>query len=114
MASIVLKFTDETDPQSDLVPNPSNLVSHFDFPAFTAHLSKSLPTYARPIFLRIRTKEHEKTSTMKFQKFKYVKQSYNYQECEAEGDVVFVWDKQKWTRVDEGIMKGIEEGIYRW
>ncbi|KAJ3410317.1 cystathionine beta-lyase [Chytridiales sp. JEL 0842] len=84
MASIVLKEQDHKD---------------FKFAEFSAHLSQSLPVYARPLFLRIRDTEHEKTSTLKFQKFKYVQQGFDPAKCE--GDVVYMFDKKEWVVVDE-------------
>jgi len=45
----------------------------FDFDSFYVYLTNSLPRYARPMFLRIKRqgKKNMKTSTLKYQKFRY-------------------------------------------
>lgn len=41
------------------------------------HLKANLPAYARPLFLRVRDRENDKTSTFKFQKHVYAAQGFN-------------------------------------
>ncbi|KAI8850977.1 hypothetical protein BC829DRAFT_388188 [Chytridium lagenaria] len=86
--------------------------STFPFANFTEYISARLPTYARPLFVRIRTKEHEKTSTIKFQKFKYVEQGFVPEKCE--GDEVWIWDAARavWVRVNEEEVAKIQAGGY--
>ncbi|KAJ3214482.1 hypothetical protein HDU67_001614 [Dinochytrium kinnereticum] len=85
----------------------------FAFEEFTKLVTKSLPSYARPLFLRFRNKEHEKTSTIKFQKFKYVEQGFDPVKCE--GDEIWLWDASlaKWTHVDASIVGKISSGFER-
>jgi acyl-CoA synthetase (AMP-forming)/AMP-acid ligase II len=48
----------------------------FDFAAFTAHVARELPKYARPIFLRLLT-DMRVTSTLKHQKADYRREGYD-------------------------------------
>lgn len=43
------------------------------------YVTEHLPSYARPLFLRVKSngEENDKTSTLKFQKFKYVKEGFD-------------------------------------
>jgi fatty-acyl-CoA synthase len=50
--------------------------NEFDFIAFRQHLVKSLPEYARPLFVRIRS-QLEMTATFKPKKQTLVSQGYN-------------------------------------
>ncbi|KAJ3197175.1 hypothetical protein HK101_005454, partial [Irineochytrium annulatum] len=104
--------TDGRAGMASIVLPPDLTVDSFDLPTFTSHLSARLPTYARPLFLRFRDKEHEKTSTIKFQKFKYVQQGFDPDKCE--GDCVWMWDGKTWSEVDAAVRKGVEDGRYRF
>ncbi|KAJ3105766.1 hypothetical protein HDU97_007586 [Phlyctochytrium planicorne] len=92
---------------------PEDAPQEFPFAEFTQYVSKRLPNYARPLFVRIRTKEHEKTSTIKFQKFKYVQQGYNPLECE--GDRIWFWDASSasWTLVTTQVKEDIDRNKYK-
>ncbi|KAJ3112287.1 hypothetical protein HDU96_004731 [Phlyctochytrium bullatum] len=72
-----------------------------------AYVDSKLPTYARPLFLRLRTEEHEKTSTIKFQKFKYVNQGYDPAKCE--GDEIWYLDpsQHKYVKMDSAALEKI-------
>ncbi|KAJ3085019.1 hypothetical protein HK102_000397 [Quaeritorhiza haematococci] len=124
----------------------SKTTSTFDWASFTTHI-QALPTYARPLLIRLRhstadamacssptgttapsstatdkkSKEFDKTSTLKFQKFKYVQQGFDPEKCE--GDEVWMWDvkasapgggKGWWVQVDAGVLAGIQGGKYRF
>ena len=52
-------------------------LSMFNFQALFDFATQHLPSYARPLFLRVRTSENSKTSTFKFQKQEYMRQGFN-------------------------------------
>ncbi|KAJ3330732.1 hypothetical protein HDU76_004994 [Blyttiomyces sp. JEL0837] len=106
--------TDGRAGMASILLDPDLSVDNFNFTQFTQHLAKKLPTYARPLSLRFRSTEHEKTSTMKFQKFKYAQQGYDPSKCD--GDIVFVWNavQQTWVKVGGDVLDKIANGHFRF
>ncbi|KAI8917325.1 hypothetical protein BC831DRAFT_516559 [Entophlyctis helioformis] len=98
---------------ASIVLDPSTPPSAFDLAKFTAHLEQ-LPTYARPIFIRLRQREHEKTSTLKFQKFQYVQQGYDPQRTEGDAVYVFWPTSRSWEAVDEQVVARLAAGDVRF
>ncbi|KAJ3129623.1 hypothetical protein HK098_000774 [Nowakowskiella sp. JEL0407] len=116
---------------TDNIPTLSNteLPIVFDFNRFTRHMDKNLPTYARPIFIRFRRTENDKTATLKFQKFKYVQDSFDPDKCG--GDLVW-FNRSKvdhlnqdadvpagtrmagWLPVDKKVIEDIKKGLYKF
>jgi fatty-acyl-CoA synthase len=82
----------------------------FDLAAFREHLS-SLPHYARPLFLRIRT-QIETTGTLKYTKNDLVRQGYN---PAATDDVLYFNHArhQAFVRLDQELYDGIQAGEVR-
>uniref|UniRef100_A0A0G4I2U5 AMP-dependent synthetase/ligase domain-containing protein n=1 Tax=Chromera velia CCMP2878 TaxID=1169474 RepID=A0A0G4I2U5_9ALVE len=56
------------------------------------HCERTLPNYARPYFIRVRSTENEKTGTLKFQKFRYVKDGFDPSLVSPSGDLLFFDD----------------------
>ena len=111
---------------ASLVLPSSNFPPNFDFLNLSSLLRLRLPSYARPIFLRFRMAEHDKTSTLKLIKVKYVRQGYQYLKIEEEGDQVWFWpdykkddpcqvgnNENEWIRVNESIFQEIESGQFK-
>lgn len=88
----------------------------FNLKAFAEYVSANLPAYARPVFVRLRQDENEKTSTFKFQKSKYVLESFDLEHCSP--DDVYVWQRQgdggTYIQLDKSIMSSIQQGQYRF
>lgn len=82
-----------------------------DFEDFTRRVNQ-LAKYARPLFVRIRTKEHEKTSTLKFHKYVYANQGFDYRNMD--GDCVFMANNGKWDQLNEEIVENIQKGKYKF
>lgn len=51
--------------------------AEFDLHSFYKFVFQKLPSYAVPIFLRVRISENAKTATFKFLKHEYSRQSFN-------------------------------------
>ncbi len=66
-----------------LLPN-----AEFDGKALAAHVDTQLPTYARPIFIRVQP-DAETTGTFKYRKVELVKEGYDLSKVDAE-DTVYV------------------------
>jgi fatty-acyl-CoA synthase len=81
---------------------------NFDLAQFHKHLAKSLPDYARPLFLRIRG-EMEVTSTFKMKKIDFVEQGFDpgittdpiYFDDAAAGTFVRI-DRTLYDRISDG------------
>ncbi|KAI9205492.1 uncharacterized protein BJ171DRAFT_500622 [Polychytrium aggregatum] len=85
----------------------------FDFGGFARHLSESLPSYAHPVFLRFRESENEKTSTLKFQKFKYSQEGFDFRKFAGPGqDRVYMLEtaRRSFIPVDNAVLERIEQG----
>jgi fatty-acyl-CoA synthase len=83
----------------------------FDLAAFHAHLARSLPDYARPLFLRIRG-EMDVTSTFKQKKIDYVKQGFD---PGATADPIFFDDPaaKGFVRIDRALHDRVRDGAVR-
>ena len=66
--------------------------SELDTRAFFAFATEQLPTYARPLFLRIRTQENEKTATLKYKKYSYSVQGFDPSNPELGSDRLYFCD----------------------
>jgi fatty-acyl-CoA synthase len=83
----------------------------FDLAALWRHLEASLPTYARPVFLRIRA-ELETTATFKHKKDELVRTGYD---PGATKDAIWYNDSQRqaYVRVDAALFQRIQVGQVR-
>jgi fatty-acyl-CoA synthase len=82
-----------------------------DFSEFRRHLARRLPSYARPLFLRLKDRI-EITATFKHRKFDLVRDGFDPGAC---GDAVFFDDpaQQAFVRVDNALYEGIAAGKVR-
>ena len=80
----------------------------FDVEALRAHLINRLPTYARPLFLRIRS-EMEVTGTFKYTKTDLARQGYD---PSATADVLYFNhpERQAFVRIDKALYDRIQAG----
>jgi fatty-acyl-CoA synthase len=83
----------------------------FDLAAFRKHIEASLPDYARPLFLRIRS-EMEVTSTFKQRKVDFVAQGFD---PAATPDPIYFDDPSAKTlvRMDRALFERIRDGAIR-
>jgi len=83
----------------------------FDLAALRRHLEGSLPAYARPVFLRVRT-ELDTTATFKHQKNELVGAGYD---PTTTGDVIYFNDVQRgaFVRLDRALFEAIQSGNVR-
>ncbi|KAI8814851.1 hypothetical protein BJ742DRAFT_192100 [Cladochytrium replicatum] len=106
---------------ASIVLSPAVTTSTFDFASLTRHIEQNLPTYARPIFVRLRSEEIEKTSTLKFQKFAYASEGYDPTKVV---DPVFCYvsptqgktskGESGWVRVENNLLNDIQHGLIRF
>jgi fatty-acyl-CoA synthase len=84
----------------------------FHLAAFRDHLANRLPTYARPLFLRI-TRRLDMTGTFKHSKNDLARQAYNPGATE---DPLYVSDPDTgaWLRIDCAVYRTIQSGGFRW
>ena len=82
-----------------------------DFTAFRDHLAATLPSYARPLFLRFMP-AIEVTATFKHKKSELMRQGCNPAET---ADPIYFDDlhRQAFVRVDEALFAGIQAGLLR-
>ncbi len=82
-----------------------------DFSEFRRHLALRLPSYARPLFLRLKDRI-EITATFKHRKLDLVREGFDPGAC---GDAVFFDDpaQQAFVRVDSALYEGIAAGKVR-
>jgi fatty-acyl-CoA synthase len=82
-----------------------------DLPALRRHLADSLPSYARPLFLRLR-REIEVTSTFKHKKADLAREGYD---PSIAGDPIYFDDPehQAFVRVDAALRERIDRGQMR-
>ena len=74
---------------------------------FWKKISEELPTYARPIFLRL-TNEIAKTGTFKFKKTKLRRDAFNPSECARDEDILYFNPKeQKYLLLDQKAYENI-------
>jgi len=83
----------------------------FDLEALRAHLARSLPDYARPLFVRIRS-EMDVTSTFKQKKIDFVEQGFD---PAATADPVYFDDPaaKSFVRIDGALHTRIRDGQVR-
>lgn len=80
-----------------------------DLDAFHEHLCKRLPSYARPVFLRIR-KEADLTGTFKYSKIELAREGYNPRLC---GDELYFDRDGEFVLLDSELHAHIESGEFR-
>jgi fatty-acyl-CoA synthase len=85
---------------------------NLDLAGFRRHLINSLPPYARPLFLRVRT-NMDLTGTFKYAKADLVRQGFN---PAASNDVVYLDDLESgaFTRLDQAVYERIQLGSIRF
>jgi fatty-acyl-CoA synthase len=83
----------------------------FDLATLRRHVDASLPTYARPVFVRMRT-ELETTATFKHRKDELVRAGYDPDETE---DEIYFADPQRaeYVRIDQNLFARIRVGQVR-
>jgi len=82
-----------------------------DLAALRTHLIARLPVYARPLFLRLRSRM-ELTATFKYAKHEFVRQGYD---PAATTDVIYFNDpeRQAFVRLDKALYERIQTGQFR-
>ena len=82
-----------------------------DFAEFRAHLARSLPPYARPLFLRIQDRIAV-TTTFKYQKVELIRDGFDPR---ASGDAVYFDDPslRAYVRLDDALFDKIQAGDAR-
>jgi fatty-acyl-CoA synthase len=82
-----------------------------DLEAFRTHLISSLPSYARPLFLRIQT-ELQVTATFKHTKNDLVREGYD---PAATSDAIYLNDAERnaFVRIDNEVYERIQTGLIR-
>lgn len=83
-----------------------------DMSAFSAYVQKNLPSYARPVFLRVQPAQ-EVTGTFKMVKKDLVEQGFNLSEVDDPIFVLKPGDKS-YSRLDEGFLTEIQSGNARF
>jgi fatty-acyl-CoA synthase len=83
-----------------------------DLKALAAHLARSLPAYARPVFIRLRQAEAETTGTLKYRKVDLVRDGFDPMTI---SDPLFVADTENATYapVDQDMFRRISDGHVR-
>jgi fatty-acyl-CoA synthase len=71
-------------------------IESFDFGGMLSFLQHELPAYAIPLFLRVRSQESAKTSTLKFQKFEYQIEAFHLDQI-PDSDVIYYLSKGSHT-----------------
>lgn len=80
-----------------------------EWEGLTSALASQLPNYARPLFVRVRQTENEKTSTLKFQKFKYAKDGFDPSRMNHD-EVYVYWNASKsWIQVTSSVFDSIQK-----
>src|SRR2546425_7806145 len=82
-----------------------------DLAALRTHLIARLPRYARPLFLRLRSRM-DLTATFKYTKREFVRQGYD---PAATADVLYFSDpeRQAFVRLDQALYERIQSGQFR-
>jgi len=85
---------------------------NFDFDKFSEFVNDKIPSYAIPIFLRIK-KEFATTATDKIQKVKLKQEGFNVNEIE---DLIFILlpRTSKYVPLTKEIYDGIMAGKYKY
>ncbi|MCG8443363.1 MAG: long-chain-acyl-CoA synthetase, partial [Caulobacterales bacterium] len=85
-----------------------------DFKALYGHLTRELPDYARPVFLRVEREELANTTgTFKFSKMQLVKEGFD--PSAVGGDPLYVADTLSgcYVPLDDALYRRIREGEAR-
>jgi len=81
------------------------------------HVEEHLPVYARPAFLRMRSRENEKTATFKFQKFRFVEEGFDPTRVarSAPGDRLFYRDPraEAYVPLTDELVSALNGGLVR-
>jgi fatty-acyl-CoA synthase len=89
------------------------VASHeLDLAELRKHLGRRLPSYARPLFLRIRD-DAEVTSTFKYSKTELVRQGYDPAEC-SDPLYVDLVESEVFVELDKALFDRIQNGGIRW
>jgi fatty-acyl-CoA synthase len=85
---------------------------NLDLAGLRKHLARSLPAYARPVFLRIR-KAFDVTGTFKYSKTELIRQGYNPQ---ASGDALYFdsLEAEAFVQLDKELYDRIQSGGIRF
>ena len=107
---VVIQGTDGRAGMASLVPSVP--VPQFDFQGFCDHLHRALPSYAVPIFIRIKT-EFDTTDTHKIKKTDLKKEGFDLDQL---SDPVYVLlpGSNEYTPLTREIHEGIIQGQYRF
>ena len=97
----------------DAVLDAATLASLYD------HVASELPSYARPLFLRVRADENDKTATYKFQKYRYTLDGFD--PARTAPDAVYFADRYTdagrarptYTRMDADLYTAICAAAFR-
>jgi fatty-acyl-CoA synthase len=73
------------------------------------HLANCLPSYARPVFLRVRD-QADLTGTFKYSKTELVRQGYD---PDASSDQLYFDDAEKFVPLDKALYRHIQSGEFR-
>ena len=88
---------------------PSCAADDFDLDGFAAHVRESLPTYAMPLFLRLR-EDHEVTGTFKYRKVELKAEGFDPQACT---EPLFAWTGGRYQVLDAEVYQDIQAGSVR-
>jgi fatty-acyl-CoA synthase len=80
-----------------------------DLAAIRKHLVSCLPSYARPVFLRI-SSAADLTGTFKYSKTEFVRQSYD---PDGSGDALYFDNADEFVPLDKDLYERIQEGEFR-
>jgi fatty-acyl-CoA synthase len=83
----------------------------FDLKAFTAHLDAQLPSYARPVFLRLQP-EIEVTGTFKYRKMDLVSDGYDPTRNKA--PIYFRSSSKGFIKVTKAVFEKLQTGGYKF
>lgn len=88
-------------------------VSEIDLAEFYKSIAKSLPSYARPVFLRV-SQQQESTGTMKFKKNTLKKQGYQLSQVNGDGLFVISVEDKTYVELNPEIVERINAGAMRF
>lgn len=86
--------------------------SEFNFDAFHAHMKDQVPSYAVPLFLRVRKGSADTTGTFKFKKADLKKEAFYIDRCEGESIYVLLPGKTQYQKADQAMIDAIDAGQY--
>jgi hypothetical protein len=93
----------------------ANGVANLDTRALFDFASANLPSYARPLFLRIRSQANDKTATLKYKKYSYSVQGFDPCNSELAMDKLYFCDAAAGSYVDltSNVYQSIVSNQYR-